>query len=226
MGGNRKVKLGLIGGVSPFAFSEIYNGICKRYRSIHDEYPHLIIYSVRCSISDEQHYIENTKLNNENILNELKNACEFFSKNGINNIGICCNTLSNVFKEIATPYNFNRTLTPIDAVLNKIKNPQSYFVFATRFTCDSHLFGHNVKYLESEDQKIIDSLLSIKIRGSELKKTNKKINSIVCKYDIKNIILGCTDFNKKDFSFLKTNIIDSSEIFIDECIEVLKCAES
>ena len=219
------MKLGLVGGVSPFAFAEIYCDICKNYRNLYGEYPQIVVYSVKCSKEDEDDFLCNKEQKSENIINELKSACEFFSKNGVEIVGICCNTLSNIFESVAEEYCFKRILTPVNAVLNNVKNHNDYFVFATRFTCESKLYGENVKYLSNENQLIVDKILSDKIDGKEDVNVNKNLQDIAKENNISNVILGCTDFCANDFMGCNVNILDSSKLFADECIKVLKDVE-
>lgn len=218
------MKLGLIGGVSPFAFAEIYCNICRNYRNIYGEYPEILVYSIKCSKKDEDEYLYDKEQKSIAIITEIESACRFFSKNGVENVGICCNTLSIIFKNIAKKYRFKKIITPVDAVNNVTKKVQGYFLFATKFTNDAKLYGLNVNYLTDENQAIIDKVLSNKISGKKYDSYNILMR-VIRTNNIRKIILGCTDFSENDFRGMNLDILNSSKLFVNECVEVLKCAE-
>lgn len=219
------MKLGLVGGVSPFAFCDIYSKICMDYRELSLEYPEIVVFSVRCSVKDELNYIGEGVKGESAIENELIKACEFFAKNNIEIVGICCNSLSNDFKKIAQNFNFKKILTPIDSTIEQIDFSKKYYVFGTNYTSTNRLYGDNVNYLNESDQKIVNEILLSKTSGVFSSVINNRIKEIVNRNKIANIILGCTDFIKDDFIDSGVNILDASTLFIKKCVEVLKCVE-
>jgi len=213
------MKVGIIGGVSPFACSNFYNSFCERYRKKNNFYPNLLIYSIKVSLAQEEEFLYNNVSDStlNNIKSEIDKACLFFKKNDIEIVTICCNTLSNIFYEIASKYNFKLILTPVNSVNNYIvKNNKKGLLLSTSFTSNQQLYK-NVETLTEEDQKVLYQFLKNKINTNY---SEIKINDFLKKYNFDFIILGCTDITKNDIS-LNTIIIDSNECLLKDLLIAL-----
>lgn len=213
------MKLGIIGGVSPFSCSNFYNSLCEKYREKTGFYPELLIYSIKVSFSQEKEFLYNKV--SEKTLNSLKleidKACVFFEKNNIEIVTICCNTLSNIFLEIASNYDFKIILTPVASVNKYIcQNSKNGLLLSTGFTSNQNLYK-NVSVLTKEDQQLLFKFLEDKINTNH---SQIKINEFLKKYEFDFILLGCTDLHKEDIS-LNTIVIDSNEFLLNDLLAIL-----
>ena len=213
------MKIGIIGGVSPAAYTNIYSSLCYKYRTITGYYPEIISYSIEISQTEEKNFIENN-LNSSGIANiqqSLRKACKLFYENGVGIVTICCNTLSNVFFDIANEYGFQYIITPVLAVNNFLAgNNTRNLLISTKYTSNNNLFT-NVITLSQEEQKMVDCFICDKANG---KGNSKYINEIVEKYDVDLVVLGCTDVEEKDIK-TKKRIIDSNELLVNECLRYM-----
>lgn len=212
------MKLGIIGGVSPFAFSSFYNCLCEEYRKKTGYYPDILIYSIKVSIAEEQEFLQN-KVSNKtmsSIKSEIKKACKIFKNNNIDTVTICCNTLSSIFCEIAKEYKFKNIITPVNSVSNYLKNNGRSLLLATGYTNNQMLYK-NVLKISEEDQGVIEDFLREKINFN---KSVINIDEILKKYEYDEIVLACTDINKNDLS-VKKNVIDSNECLIKNVLQII-----
>lgn len=223
------MKIGIIGGVSPFAFSVYYNELCEKYRKLtNGMYPQLLIYSIAVSQKQEEDFLNGnvSKTIKSEIEQELKIGCNIFKKNDIETVVICCNTLSNIFYDVAKSYGFKNIITPVDSIRDYIKRKEltQTLLFATKYTNDN-LYQDiaNLVKLEISEQNEVDKFISNKINGNY--GNNQKLEKIIEKYSnkIDSVILGCTDIEKKDIKkFDNIEIIDSIKIMIDQTLAMVR----
>ena len=210
------MKLGIIGGVSPYASSKFYNQLCEEYRSITSNYPSILIYSLQVSIKQEKEFLTNHV--NVDTINNLKRqidkACKIFKDNEIDIVIICCNTLSTIFSDIAKNYGFKNIMTPVQSLSNHGNN--RCLLLATSYTNDKNLYK-NFMRIDKQDQIILEKFIEEKIN-----RNNSKINldNIIKKYDCDTVALGCTDISKEDIKTSK-QIIDSSRCLLNDVLKAI-----
>ncbi len=213
------MKIGIIGGVSPAAYSKFYNQLCSEYRKLTGYYPEIISYSIKVSRLEEKSFFENDKKNLAllSIKKSITKACKIFKENDVEIVTICCNTLSNIFHKIACQYNFKYIVTPVSSVNEYLKNSNiKYILLSTKYTVDNNLYKNMIKPTQS-DQKYIDKFISDKVNN---KKNNISIDNIISKYDVDSVLLGCTDINKDDIG-KGIRVIDSNECLLNECLKYM-----
>lgn len=220
-----KMKVGLIGGVSPFAFSVFYNDLCEKYRKqTKGTYPDLLIYSVKVRQEVEEAFLYDrvAKEIQEEIEQEFHKACQIFVENHIEIVGECCNTLSQIFYNVAKNYSFQEIITPVNSVdiyleENQIKNS---LLLATQYT-NRHLYqNHKIHKLKKQEQTVVDQYIYEKI--NLLQGERKKFMNLLKKYERKTIILGCTDINQKDIpKYQEGYVIDSIKVMTDQILKKL-----
>ncbi len=223
------MKLGLIGGVSPYACSGIYNKLCSAYKLTHNKFPEIVIYSVPCKEEDEQFFLQqggqdsSEKVERGTIFDSIEKACVFFKENDFDAVGLCCNTLSPQFSVIADRFRFKAVISPTSATLDLIgENASEWWVLGSRYTCTNKLYGRDVSYLSDSDQAIIDNILMQKVCRTEIvQNVKEKLRHIIAANNMKNIVLGCTDLTVDDFEDRRINFADSSMCFVSKCLEVL-----
>ena len=220
-----KMKVGLIGGVSPFAFSVFYNDLCEKYRKqTKGTYPDLLIYSVKVRQEVEEAFLHDrvTKEIQKEIEQEFHKACQIFVQNQIEIVGECCNTLSQIFYNVAKSYSFQEIITPVNSVEsyleeNQIKNS---LLLATKYT-NRHLYqSKTIQRISFQEQNMIEQYIQEKINHKNM--SQSEFIKMIEKYqrEGKNIILGCTDINQIDISQVKgLCIIDSIEIMVDNLLK-------
>jgi len=211
------MKIGIIGGVSPNACSIFYNDLCKKYRDRNFSYPELLIYSIKITKEIEDQFINNniTEVALQNVKFEINNACIFFEKNAIECVTICCNTLSDIFYNIARNYKFKLIITPVIAVHKRLQETP-YLILGTRYTNDK-LYA-DALHLDDYDQTLLDYYLQDNIN---MKNPKIDINDILNKYNCENIVLGCTDIKKQDLITQK-KIIDPSDYLLEKLISYME----
>ena len=210
------MKIGIIGGVSPYACSKFYNNLCHEYRKKTGCYPELLIYSIFVSKTQESEFINNNLSINtiDKIVVEINKACLLFKENNIETVTICCNTLSNIFEEVAKKYDFKNIITPANSIKQYV-NFQKCLVLSTEYT-NYNIYTNFIK-LNKDDQLKLKKFIEDKINDDF---SNIDLNKIIESYDYDCIILGCTDINKND---LKTNklIIDSNDCLLQEVVRII-----
>lgn len=223
------MKVGLIGGVSPFAFSQFYNILCEKYREISKGiYPELIIYSIKVTDEQETAFLENNinKKIQDEIENEIEKACNLFKDNEIETVVICCNTLSNIFYNIARKYSFKNIITPVNSVISYIEeiDLKKTLLLATGYTNNNlYLELDSIIHLNDSEQKVVEDFIKNKINNIKDKKLefNEIINSYNSKID--SIILGCTDIEKGDLdNENQIKILDSVELMINKILKLMR----
>jgi len=219
------MKLGLIGGVSPHASSIIYCKVCDKYREIYNAYPEIVIYSIYMPKKIEDDFLANDVSLETTLFvkNQFKKALDCFKNDGINAVGICCNTLSNIFYDVAKEYGFKIILTPINSTLTflKEKNINEYGVLATGYTSHNKLYGSKAYYLTDKGQEELNKKIEEKIAGKNNVDLDNFALNLSKKFNINNFVLGCTDINSSDFSNNKIVIINSIDAFCNDCLEML-----
>lgn len=223
------MKIGIIGGVSPFAFSQFYNMLCEKYRKISKGiYPELLIYSIQVSDKQENAFLENN-INKEiqsELEKEIEKACNLFQDNKIETIIICCNTLSNIFYNIANKYDFKNIITPVNSVISYIEEVEfkNTLLLATGYTNKNlYLELDSIIHLNEAEQKVVEDFIKNKINNIRDKK--KEFNEIINNYNssIDSIILGCTDIEKGDLDNIdKIKILDSVELMINKTLKIMR----
>lgn len=223
------MKIGIIGGVSPFAFSVYYNDLCEKYRKqTNGIYPQLLIYSIRVTEQQESNFIRGTVSERikQEIKEELKEGCKIFKQNGIDTVVICCNTLSEIFYDVAKLYEFKNIITPVDCIRAYVKSKKmkKILLFATKYTNDNlYKDMSNIIKLEISEQIELEKYISNKINGNH--SNNKILERIIEKYskEVDSVILGCTDIEKNAIkSFRNIEVIDSTEIMINQTLEKMR----
>ena len=79
------MKIGIIGGVSPYAYASFYMKLCDEYRNKYQKYPRILSYSVEVSESQEIEFFTNDLSSEtlEHLYDELDKACLIFKQNNI-----------------------------------------------------------------------------------------------------------------------------------------------
>lgn len=223
------MKVGIIGGVSPFAFSQFYNMLCDKYRErTKGIYPELLIYSIKVSEDQENAFLENNIDNSvqKGIENEIEKACKLFEENKVETVVICCNTLSNIFYNIASRYNFKNIITPVNSVISYIREVdlRNTLLLATGYTNHNlYLELDSIIHLNEYEQKIIEEFIRNKI--SNKKDKIAEFNEIINRYKqkIDSIILGCTDIEKQDLNNInEIKILDSVDLMINKTLKFMR----
>lgn len=211
------MKIGIVGGVSPYAYASFYTRLCDEYRRMYHKYPQILSYSVEVSETQEiEFFSNNTSIKTlDHLTNELNKACLIFKQNNIKVVTICCNTLSNLFFEIASKYNFEKILTPVNAVDEYLKknNIVLPLLLATSFSVDNDLYKGVMK-LSKDDQNFVDEFITNKVNNV---KSKIDINNIIKKYSNSNVVLGCTDIISSDIN-CSVNSIDSVNCLLISCL--------
>lgn len=215
------MKIGIIGGVSPYAYASFYMKLCDEYRNKYQKYPRILSYSVEVSESQEIEFFTNDLSSEtlEHLYDELDKACLIFKQNNISVVTICCNTLSNLFQKVASKYKFDKILTPINAVDEHLKqnNIIAPLLLATSFSVENDLYK-GVTKLNDDDQVLVDKFITDKVNNI---KSKVDIDNIIKKYSNPNVVLGCTDIVLSDIK-CSVNSIDSVECLLDNCLNNMR----
>lgn len=212
------MKLGIVGGVSPYASSSFYNSICECFRDKYLYYPSILIYSIQVSIDQEEHFLNNN-VDHETMLRireELHRACEIFMKNEVKNVVICCNTLSLIFTEIAEKYNFDNILTPVSSLNKYSLDNSNCLLLATGYTLGKNLYRGFLN-LSAKDQLLLERFIHDKINKNY---SNINLDDILSNYSFDSLALGCTDIRKDDIS-KDVKVVDAMQCLIHDALDVI-----
>ncbi len=225
------MNLGLIGGVSPYAYSNIYLNICREYRKRHEHYPTVVSYSINVSEQEEISFITNDVKDKAEgaLFDKIKAACDTLVKSNAEAVGICCNSLSGLFLKACNDYNLKEVFSPLTLLNQKIgecSNSQM-LILGTGYTMEHREEKHIVQLSEKERAEL-EVWLQKRISGENTKED--VLNGIISNYYdlVDYIVLACTDIDNYIIDVLyQDKIIDSSKLFVDKCVRVMdsSCVE-
>lgn len=221
------MKLGLIGGVSPYAYADIYLRICDTYRQSSGAYPEIVSISLYVTEQEEKLFMANSVDDSlrETFVHRIRSACCAFRECGIQAVGICCNTLSALFLEICKEFDFDVVYTPLSLVVEDSATRlmgQKCLVIASGYTYE---LLQDINAIDFSEQEVayIEHFLLNQINGKS-KYDNVFLNLIERYYDIVDaILLVCTDVTVESIApEYRAKVIDSVKLFCDKCITVLE----
>ena len=221
--------IGLIGGVTANAAAHIYEKICEIHRESTNEFPEIIIHSIKCSQEDENRFMNQKDEDIINVFKErIKRSCEIFKKSKVSTAVICCNTLSDLFENVAKEFEFEKILTPINCSRKKLLelNKRKPLILGTKYTINKELIskdGITQTQLSEDEKNNIQEFISSKINSEE--KDEDALSIIIKEHsnEVDSIVISCTDLTKETITE-KTSleVIDSTEELIKCCINALR----
>ena len=223
--------IGIIGGLGPESTKIYYEELINKYKErANGQYPEILIYSV--NLLELKKYIEENDLNSLAIT--LSDKLDSLVKAGADFICIASNTPHIVFDKIS-----QNSKVPMISIVeeaakyaSKISTNKKIGLMGTGFTMKADFFPksfnkYDLKIFtpDSSDQefiheKIFSELANGVVKNSTKEKFLKIAESLIKKYSIDSLVLGCTElplvFDKEYFGI---NYLDTVKIHVDSIIK-------
>lgn len=229
-----KKKLGIIGGLGPFAtanwYKMILDIITKKYNPVQDyEYPEMYIFSLSMEGWSEKG-IEDEK----RVKGSLMSYVEKMEYLGVDYLIIACNT-AHIFYEYLKSNTTIKIISIIDACIDFINKIgySSVGVLCSESSSQyklykNPLFKNDINVISSSfanEQNMINEVILSVQGGSQGENEKKVMNNIIQSMSYNGaeaVILGCTELplsiNQKDTSVI---LLDSGYILLDEITNLL-----
>lgn len=194
--------IGIIGGAGPMAglllMKKIITNYQKLYGCVNDyDFPKIILLSYPFA-----EMLEPTKAPEEEdtVSQQLGDSLDFLIENGVNKIGIACNTLHGFLDETRHR----------DRLVNLIKETKIYFakqqfskalVLCTNTSVQKNVHDYiSITLPNSEEQKLIDHLIKAVLSGAFSLQDSQRLKSYILSKTMKDpvidcVMLGCTELS-------------------------------
>lgn len=217
------MRLGLIGGVSPFAYTKIYNCVCKKFREKHGIFPMITSVSIPAPLEMEDEFLvaEPSEITLQRIEAMLNDAFTILKSARVEAVGLCCNTLTDIFLRVGKQFAFKKMFTPYMLLNETVEWNNKILLLGTGYTYQK-LYGKTLPICIS-DLNLIKEYLTSNINGEFLHENG--LDAVIDKYydKVESIVLACTDIDKKCISNrYHKKIIDSNSLFINACLDILE----
>lgn len=226
MGGN---KLGILGGMGPFATSVFLERIVTNTMAKNDQEHIDTIIINHASLPDRTNVILNN--NHDKFLTAIKPDIELLEYSNVNNIAVPCNTSHFFYDEMQSMTKVNI----INMVELTVKHVHSNYgvnskvaVLATKGTTKSEIYKneldkcnlqHHSISPETQDE-IMDIIYKVKFENLfDSDKLNEIIRKLVVQEDCACVILACTELSCIQIdSSLRAKYVDALDILVNQSI--------
>lgn len=223
-----KKKIGIIGGMGPYASSHFYKLLLEKSSCIYDakdngDYPEIVIDSL--PIFDFISSTDNVEAARRILIDRVRRLVNF----GCDHLSVICNT-AHIFEEDFDVVTKGKFVSMIDTVVEKVgkKGLKKVGVLATQTTVKSDIYGKRLKKcgvgilyppleMQEEHEAIIRSTIAGCLNNEEVKRFKSGANRFMERNVLEAVILGCTELPLV-FGEKNGKVLDSMELLADELL--------
>ena len=194
-------KLGIIGGVGPFASALLYEKLIEESYSQKGEIPEIVIINYPFTNGLSVQGLEEGN-NNETMLRKgFFHCCNWLLQNEVD-VAVCASNTLHFYIPLL-PSDSVKFFSIPDLVLEEaVENGhQTLLILGTRITYNSNLYkNHGIKFFYPfpQDQMLIDEIIDRILSGQVLEKDSLAISQLIksleTRMNFDAVVLGCTDF--------------------------------
>ncbi|MCE4625017.1 MAG: amino acid racemase [Desulfurococcales archaeon] len=222
------MKIGLIGGLSPYSTILYYKEIVELAKKRYGSYLEIVINSV--SLEKVQHYVRNGDL--EGLSQYLGEAAQQLEEAGAKIIGIAANTPHIVAPRVSKYLREAELISIVDAVAEKIRElgVSKVGLLATRATINYRLYHNALEPLGIKvitpltfEQKVVDEVIDNLTKGLIDTRAKLRLSPIITGLvgrGARAIVLGCTELPLVFGGFrIKLPVVDSVRVHVEALLE-------
>lgn len=220
------LKIGILGGMGPRATARFESKLIAKLSGGDQSMPSIITLN-NGNIPDRSSFLLGQGIDP---LDTLVNEARVLQSSQVSVVCMPCNTAhsSKILARLMAVVPLPIIDMPSACMLNiEAQGHKTALILGTEGTKREKLFDQRCTtckciYPDEVDQKVVSKLINNIKQAKSQDKEIEKLNSICRKYKADVIILACTELSllKKD-SLTDFKVIDSTDILIDSCIEIL-----